>query len=214
MRNERIRVFWWSSAAMATCMIAASVWAQPPTVSPGPSQACDRGGPLHRLIHHSAHTVHDKLIGYPENFIEPPLGFYVREQFALQTAKADPHRFTLYKSDFLPGTNRFSPTGASRFNLMFTRVPGWLGPIIVEWSPDQPGLAESRRQAVLATFQRAGQPILPERVVIGPSPYPGAMGVESVNFYNNVWTRSAAAGASYPLTPANAAYQYGGGGAQ
>ena len=56
------------------------------------------------------------MIGYPENFIEPPLGYYVREQLSLQVAKADPHRFTLYRTDFLPGTDRFSPGGADRFN--------------------------------------------------------------------------------------------------
>ena len=131
------------------------------------------------------------MIGYPETFIEPPLGYYVREQMTMQVAKADPHRFTLYKTDFLPGTDRFSPTGASRFNLMFSRLNGWLGPVIVEWTPDEPGLAEARRQAVLATLQRAGRPIIPERVVIGPSPYPGASlsglaGTESVNNFNNV----------------------------
>ena len=64
------------------------------------------------MFHHTSHTLHDKLIGYPENFIEPPLGYYVREQLSLQVAKADPHRFTLYRSDFLPGTDRFSPSGS------------------------------------------------------------------------------------------------------
>ena len=48
----------------------------------------------------SAHTVQDKFVGYPETFIEPPLGYYVNEQFAVQVSKADTHRFTLYRSDF------------------------------------------------------------------------------------------------------------------
>jgi hypothetical protein len=214
MPKERIRVPWWSSVAIAAGLIAGGVWAQPPDASPDAPRACNRRGPLHRLLHHSAHTIHDKFIGYPDTFIEPPLGYYVNEQFALQTAKADPHRFTLYKSDFLPGTNFFSPAGASRFNLMFCRLPGWLGPITVEWTPDEPGLAESRRQAVLETLERAGQTLVPERVVIGPSPYPGAMGIEAVNDFNNLINRSQAAAPAYPLTPAATAYAYGGGGAQ
>ena len=102
----------------------------------------------------------------------------------MQVAKADPHRFTLYRSDFLPGTNLFSPIGASRFNIMATRMPGWVGPIIVEWTPEQPELAQSRRQAILETLMKAGQPILADRVVIAPSPYPGAMGVEATNNYH------------------------------
>jgi hypothetical protein len=206
MSNDRIRVFWWSSVAMATGLIAGNVWAQSPDSSSAQPQVCQRRGPFHRMIYHSAHTLHDRFIGYPENFIEPPLGFYLREQFAMQVAKADTHRFTLYRTDFLPGTNRFSPTGAARFNLMFARLPGWLGPVTVEWTPDEPGLADSRRQVVLATLQRAGRPIVSERVVIGPSPYPGTRGVEAVNDYNNIVNRSQLGAQNYSLSPQVGAY--------
>lgn len=217
--RRRMRIRWWSGAAVATGLIAGGVWAQPPDLAPESSGACERTGFFHRLVHHSAHTLHDKMIGYPENFIEPPLGYYVREQMTMQVAKADPHRFTLYKTDFLPGTDRFSPTGASRFNLMYSRLDGWLGPVTVEWTPDEPGLAEARRQVVLATLQRAGRPIIPERVVIGPSPYPGASlsglaGTESVNNFNNLIIRSQQAAQSYPPTPQSGAYAYSTGGAQ
>ena len=142
------------------------------------------------MFHHTAHTLQDKFIGYPETFVEPPLGYYINQQFAVQVAKADTHRFTLYHTDFLPGTDRFSPIGASRFNLMYTRLADWSGPIFVEWTPDQPELAESRRQAILATLAAAGQPMLADRVVIGPSPYPGAMGVDAANNFANTIIRS------------------------
>jgi hypothetical protein len=204
---------------MATGLIAGSVWAQPPAPPPLTTEPCQRTGLFHRLVHHSAHAVHDKFIGHPETFIEPPLGTYLKEQMTMQVAKADTHRFTLYRSDFLPGTDRFSPTGASRFNLMYGRLGGWLGPVVVEWTPDDPGLAEARRQTVLATLQRAGRPIVAERVVIGPSPYPGAYlstpsGTESVNSLNNVITRSQQAEMVYPATPQSAAYSYSSGGNQ
>ena len=122
-----------------------------------------------------------------------------------RSRKADTHRFTLYRSDFLPGTNLFSPSGASRFNIMSTRIPGWMGPITVEWTPDQPALAEQRRQAVLETMQRAGQPLLADRVVIGPSPYPGAMGVEAVNNNGNAILRNQGAASVFPLPPTETA---------
>ena len=35
----------------------------------------------------------------------------------MMKAKADPHKFTLYHSDFLDGTDRFSPTGAAGFKM-------------------------------------------------------------------------------------------------
>ena len=67
---------------------------------------------------------------------------------------------------------------------MYSRLPGWIGPVTVEWTPDEPGVAEARRQAVLATLQRAGRPLSPDRVVIGPSVYPGTRGVEAANDYH------------------------------
>jgi hypothetical protein len=191
---------------MVSGFIAGGVRAQPPGASAGTGQVCQRKGLLHRLVHHTAHELHDKWIGYPENFIEPPLGHYVREQLTLEVAKADPHRFTLYRSDFLPGTDRFSPTGAARFNLMYSRTAGWPGPIKIEWTPDEPGLAQARRQAVLATYQRAGLPVDPQRVVIGPSPYPGAIGAEANQNFSTFLIRSQQAGLNYSLSPQSTAY--------
>jgi hypothetical protein len=166
---------------------------------------CERGGPIHRLFHHSAHTLQDKFVGYPNTFAEPPLGFFLTEQLNLQIAKADPHRFTLYRTDFLPGTNVLSPIGASRFNIMAPRVCAWPGLVIIEWTPDQPAVAEARREAVLAMLKHSGQPIIPERVVIGPSPYPGGLGIEPANFYNNMTIRSQMAAPAFALPPIESA---------
>jgi hypothetical protein len=200
----------WSGITAVVVFAAAPAGAQtvagPETAAnPGAPPVCNRRGRLHRMFHHSAHTLHDKFVGYPETFREPPLGYYVNEQFGVQVAKANTHRFTLYRSDFLPGTSLFSPSGASRFNIMSSRIPAWMGPITVEWTPDQPALAEQRRQAILETMQRAGQPILADRVVIGPSPYPGAMGTEAANNFGNTITRSQGAAPFFPLPPTETA---------
>ena len=96
---------------MASGLIAGGVWGQPPARLTKPDAACERTGFFHRMFHHSAHTLHDKLIGYPETFIEPPLGYYVREQFTLQVAKADPHRFTLYRATSSPAPIASLPRG-------------------------------------------------------------------------------------------------------
>jgi hypothetical protein len=177
-----------------------------PPGTPRPRAVCTKRGRLHRMFHHATHTLEDKFVGYPETFIEPPLGFYVYEQLAVQVAKADTHRYMFYRSDFLPGTTLFSPAGASRFNVMYGRIPGWLGPISVEWTPEAPQLAQSRRLAVQETLKLAGQPLLADRVVIAPSPYPGSMGVEAVNNIANTVMRSQmAATATYGLPPNNTA---------
>jgi hypothetical protein len=88
---------------------------------------------------------------------------------------------------------------------MFTRIQGWPGPITVEWTPDQPGVDQSRRQVVLATLERLGRPIIAERVTIGPSPYPGAMGIEAANNFTNTIVRSQTAAANFPLSPTESA---------
>jgi hypothetical protein len=134
-------------------------------------------------------------------FYEPPPGYYARNVFGTMKAKADPHRFMLYRTDFLPGTNRFSPPGAARVSLMAARLPGWLGPLVVEGTPDQPGLAEARRHAVLATLASLGQVVVPERVMIGPMLYPGTLGTDGANYYNVMITRDLAAPSSYTLSP-------------
>ena len=136
MDHTAIRFVRWSWIAGILLLEPARAWAQAPEEPPVTTPACNRRGWLHRKFHHTAHTIQDKMIGYPENFVEPPLGHYINEQFTVQVAKADPHRFTLYRTDFLPGTSQFSPIGASRFNIMATRMAGWPGPITIEWTPE------------------------------------------------------------------------------
>jgi hypothetical protein len=205
MGNRRIGDARWTIAAIVVGLIAAEARAQDPDPGAGAQPVCNRRGRLHRMFHHVAHTIEDKAVGYPDTFREPPLGYYINEQFAVQVAKADPHRFMLYRTDFLPGTNQFSPVGAARFNLMYSRLPGWFGPVLVEWTPDQPALAQSRREVVLATLERAGRPILADRVLIGPSPYPGEMGVEATNNLANTIGRSQQAATTWPLPPVESA---------
>jgi hypothetical protein len=178
---------------------------QTPVEPPDPTAVCNRTGAIHRMFHHTAHTLQDKAIGYPETFIEPPLGAYVNEQFAMHISRADVHRFTFYRTDFLPGTNKFSPTGASRFNIMLNRLPSSLMPVTIEWTPDQPGLDQSRRQAVLATLEKFGRPIVAERVLIGPSPYPGAMGIEAANNFTNTIVRTQSSAPNFTLPPTESA---------
>ncbi len=211
MRRER-GILIWSAGGLASGVLAASVWAQepvPPT-GPAPQVVEERGGPIHRAFHKFGRVLQNNWIGYPKEFVEPPPGFMVGEAFGTMKAKANPHRFTLYRSDFLDGSDKLSPAGAARFNLMATRLNGWLGPILIEWSPDQPELAEARKTAVLAILQGGGLPVIAERVVIGPSPFPGMLGTDAANNYNTMITRDQTAPNSYSLTPTQGA-GFGGG---
>ncbi|MFO0953971.1 MAG: hypothetical protein U0835_23005 [Isosphaeraceae bacterium] len=219
MRWDRGWIFW-SASGLASSLLVTSVWGQAPVAPTGPAPvpaqavAVPHGGPLKRAAHHTFQFLQDNWIGYPEEFIEPPLGFYIRDNFRVMKAKADPHRFTLYRSDFLAGTNRLSPNGASRLNIMIPRLRSYPGPVLIEWSPDQPGLGESRREAVVAMLQSVGAPVIPDRVILGPSPYPGLNGTEANNNYNAMINRLQQAPMNYTLTPAQSAtFSSAGGGA-
>lgn len=213
MRTQRV-LFIWSAGGLAGGVLAATVWAQAPVPPTGPAfgpHVVREEGPVRRAVAHTWHALQNNFVGYPPEFIEPPPGFYLYESLGVMRSKANPHRFTLYRSDFLDGTSRLSPLGASRFNVMAARLRSWPGPVVVEWSPDQPGLAESRRAAVLALLQGSGAPVIPERVVIGPSPYPGLLGTDAANNYSNMINRFQSAPAAYSLPPSTTGGSFSGG---
>lgn len=215
MRLQRRWIFW-SAGGLASGLLSTSVFGQVPTPPTGPAPyVVERpAGPVQNAAHHTFRFLQDNWIGYPEEFAEPPLGFYVRENMRVMKAKADPHRFTLYKSDFLAGSDRLSPHGASRFHIMASRLKSYPGPLMIEWSPDQPGLGESRRMAVVGLLQSIGAPSIPERVILGPSPYPGLTGPEAIINYNVQITRQQQAPLSFTVSPAQSAtFSSSGGGA-
>ncbi|MDR3636386.1 MAG: hypothetical protein P4L84_21465 [Isosphaeraceae bacterium] len=199
-------------------LFGATVWAQGPGFAPGPAPGqggviCQPAGtPIRNAVRHTGRALQDGLIGYPNEFYEPPVGAYINANFNTMRAKANPHRFMLYRSDFLAGSNQFSPVGAARFNLMASRLGAWTGPVVIEWSPDEVGLAEARRATVVSTFQRGGIPVAPDRVVIAPTPYTGGLGADSANYYNIMISRDATAPSNYTYSPTSASGFGGGGG--
>jgi hypothetical protein len=181
----------------------------PPT-GPAPVVPERRGGPVRRTFRHWHAAWKSYVCGYPEQFVEPPLGYYIYETFGMMKAKADPHDFILYRSDFHDGSSALSPAGAQKLSLMASRLPGWLGPVLVEWTPERPELAESRRMAVLALFQQAGMPLVNERVVVAASPFPGLPGADAANNFDTLMLRDQAAPRSYSVTPTSTATLGGG----
>lgn len=209
---------------LTTGVLAVSAWGQQPAPAP-PSPATapapgvqyppqvERVGGIGGAFRHAGRAIQAHAVGYPKYFVEPPPGYFINVHYKRMAANANPHRFTVYRSDFLPGTSAFSPVGASRFNLMASRLGQWQGPVMIEWSPDEPGLAEQRRAAVVGIFQRARLPITPERVVIAPPPFPGAMGVDADNTIKILISRDQRAPNQYTVSPSSASgFGAGGGG--
>jgi hypothetical protein len=202
MAGERFAIPWRELALAAGLAVPGLAWGQapqPPTGPvPAPADGATCGGPLRRALHHVGHSLHDKFIGYPENFVEPPLGASLYETLGVMKAHADGHDFFLYRSDFVAGSTTLTPGGAQRLTVMANRLPAWLGPIVLEWTPDQPGMADARRQAVLNSLRKAGIDVGPERVAVGPSPYNGLNGQEADQDYRLYLNRAA-----FAPTPAN-----------
>lgn len=195
MRSRRARVLRWASAAAVAWIAPAEAWAQ---------------GPFRRMIAEHGARAHAKLIGDPALFVEPPLGASLYGTIGLMRARADVHRFALYRSDFAGATTALTPDGARRFGLLASRLPAWPGPVVIEWTPENPALAEARRAAILTTLHGAGIPIPAERVAIGPSPYPGLYGTDAANNYDTLIIRDTEAPRTYSLTPTSTA-TFGGG---
>lgn len=160
--------------------------------------------------HH--YKFHDNFAGWPQYFPEPPLGSYLAGINSVNINKADPHRFMVYRSDFVGDSTTLSPAGAQRMSLIAARLNGWQGPILVEWSPDKQGLAEARRTAVESMFQSAGIPVASNRVMLSPAPFPGGFGFDGVNNYDNIIIRSQDAARTFSRTPVPQATLIGSGG--
>lgn len=175
-----------------------------------PREPAWTGGPVRRTMKHVGWTVHDRFVGRPEYFDVPPLGTHLYDAMTTMTHKADLHTFILYRSDFIAGTTTLSPGGARRLSFLASRLPTWAGPVVVEWTPDQPGLDAARRDSVAAILSGARLPVPPGRLVVGPSPYPGLLGVDSANNYDTLITRDLAAPRGYSLSPTSTA-DFGGG---
>jgi hypothetical protein len=133
-------------------------------------------GPIKRTAHHIGFTIQDKMIGYPEYFPQPPLGASNRQNMGAQVAQARLHSYTLYRTDFLAGTDQLTQLGAAKLARMTRALDCWAGPLLVEADPERPGLAEMRRESVAAALQKSGLGIDPNRLVVGMSPYLGGRG--------------------------------------
>lgn len=204
-----IRSAWGLTALIAGLLLGNLAHAQGPPPLP-PREPVWTGGPLRRAARHTGWTIHDHLVGYPVYFNVPPLGTSLYANMGTMARKGDLHTFTLYRSDFLSGTATLSPGGARRLSFLASRLPHWAGPVVVEWTPQQPGLDLARREMVATLLRNAQLPVTTERLVVGPSPYPGLLGVDSANNYDTLITRDLAAPRAYSLSP-TATSSFGGG---
>ena len=86
----------------------------------------------------------------------------------------------------------------------------------IRFTPDTsmtvpPGVSASVPTQPASRSARALPWSIPERVVIGPSPYPGNLGADANAYYNNMLSRDANAQQGAPLSPiSSSGFGFGG----
>jgi len=90
----------------------------------------------------------DKMWGYPEEFVRPPLGASVQNFRDQQKLNGRLARMALYEYDFIPGTAELKPRGRDHLARIAEWIPQTPGEISIEPTREGTELDEARRQAV------------------------------------------------------------------
>jgi hypothetical protein len=117
--------------------------------------------------------------GYPEEFVAPPLGATIHAHFRTMVANGEAAAMVLYRCDFLDHCDTLNQRGRDQLTKIACLLAHNDFPIIIERTPDNPALAESRRLAVLNVLAHNAIVLAPERVLVGPPIANGLSGIEA-----------------------------------
>ena len=177
-----------------------------------------REGPLQRWNRRRKAKCQDTLWGYPEEFVDAPLGASVQANIQVMTTKGQAARMVLYQYDFIPGTDKLKARG----KLQVAKIAAWLPTnafaVLVEPSGRGPTLDEARRQAVWREFTSGQTPIPVERVIVASPAGHGLVGIEAalmqVNRDRQTTARGISAGGSGASSSSSASSGSGSGSSQ
>lgn len=156
-----------------------------PEARPGPVPVPpppNRPGLFNWRQRHAVHKSHlqEKVLGYPEEFNEWPLG---RSLYALnqtQVANGAAARMILNHCDFVGDTTELNYRGRDKLAAIAAQLPSTFNPVIIERTPWAPEVAEARRLIIVERLVRGPFPVPAERVVIAPAIARGLSGAEAV----------------------------------
>ena len=140
-----------------------------------------------------------KFWGYPEEYEPRPLGAALYDHGRIMTANATMARLVLYRYDFIEGTSELSPRGLDQLARFTPQLAASPFPLIIERTPDDPTLAESRRYMVLARMARGPFPVPSERVLVGVPAPSGMSGSDAQIIAGNSLGRTQQYGPPIPL---------------
>ena len=178
-------------------MLPAGPFDSPPTAVP-PAGTCtcgDRHGLSRWRWHRTQCKRHlqEHFLGYAEEFNEWPLGEALYAHARTQVANGAAARMVFYHYDFVDGTSQLNLRGRDKLAAVAATLPTTFFPVVVERTPTEPGLDQSRRSALLTQLAQGPFPVPAERVVIGPRIANGMTGFEAILIYGASWGTSARA---------------------
>jgi hypothetical protein len=165
--------------------------------TPPGTPACTPGHCHHRgyiARRNCKRCLQEHFFGYPEQFIPTPLGGYLYAANNMQVGNGAAVRMTLYAYDFVDGSDQLSLRGMDQLAKIASQLPATFFPVVIERTPTNPTLAESRRVAVLTALARGTFPVPPERVVVAAPTAIPLRGVEGELITINQLARTAAGG--------------------
>ncbi len=169
--------------AVAEGVLPAGPFDSPPTAVP-PAGTCTCGN-RHGLSRWRWHRTQCKqyleehFLGYAEEFNEWPLGEAAYAHARTQVANGLAARMVFYHYDFVDGTSQLNLRGCDKLAAVAATLPTTFFPVVVERTPTEPGLDQSRRLTLLAQLAQGPFPVPAERVVIGPRIANGMTGFEA-----------------------------------
>jgi hypothetical protein len=179
-------------------MVAPGMAGTPAGVPGVPTCSCgDRRGFSRWRWHRTQCKRHlqEHFLGYPEEFNEWPLGYAVYAQARTQIQNAQTGHLVFYHYDFEDGTSQLNLRGQDKLAKLGMYLPTTFAPIVVERTPKEAGLDESRRITLVRALGQGSFPVPGERIVIGPSISNGISGIEALPIFSNE-VRSIASGGS------------------
>ena len=143
--------------------------------------------------------IQGRFWGYPEEFEPRPLGAALYEANMIQVANAAEVGLVLHRFDFLDGSNELNARGLDQLAKLAAQLSVSPFPLIVERTPEDPGLAESRRFVVLARLARGPVPVTSDRVLVGVPKAFGLSGTDAQVIAGNSLGRTQGYGPPIPI---------------
>jgi hypothetical protein len=137
----------------------------------------------------------EHFLGYAEEFNEWPLGEAAYAHARTQAANGLAARMVFYHYDFVDGSSKLNLRGRDKLAEVAATLPTTFFPVVVERTPNQPDLDQSRKSVLLAELGRGSFPVPSERVLIGPSIANGMTGFESLLIYGRQLSNLSSGGA-------------------